>query len=174
MITCSVATAKALLKFASSDKNQPHIYGIGITENGLAATDGFACVEFVLRHDDYYKREKFIGRTVDRKLFETSAKLCAVTKTWLTIKQEHLLPEQQQLFPNLFSVAPPKQEMIPGTELMTANCIKIVPEYLALLHLVSTACETTHVELSSVKSNTPLRFDVDGPQQSAIVLISHL
>lgn len=171
MITCSVATAKALLKFASSDKAQPHIFGIGITANGLGATDGFASVEFTLPCGPNDPKE--VGRTIDRKMFETSAKLCAVTKTWLQFTGNYLIPDQQRMFPDFQSVMPDKQQMFPGEELMTSREIKIVPEYLALLYLVTTACETSHVTLSSVKSDSPMRFDVQGPTQSAIVLISH-
>lgn len=171
MLTCSVPTAKALLKFASSDKNQPHIYGIGITENGLGATDGFAAVEFTLPGTIPAWN---IGRTIDRKLFETSTKLCAVTKSMLVIGEKDLLPEQKA-FPNLGAVTPmaSRQQLLPGTDVFSGE-LRLVPEYLALLSLVAAACETDSVSLTNIKVGSPLRFDVTGPGQRAIVLINHL
>jgi hypothetical protein len=171
-LSLSVATAKALLKFASSDKNQPHIYGIGITENGLGATDGFAAVEFHMIGARAFKH--LAGRTIDRKLFETSTKLCAVTKSMLTISEKDLLPEQKA-FPNLGAVTPmaSRQQLLPGTDVFSGE-LRLVPEYLALLALVSAACETDSVSLTNIKIGSPLRFDVTGPGQHAIVLINHL
>lgn len=171
-LSCSVPTAKSLLKFASSDKNQPHIYGIGITPNGLGATDGFAAVEFFLPNADNFKH--LAGRTIDRKLFETSTKLCAVTKSMLTIGEKDLLPEQKA-FPNLGAVTPSanRQQLLPGTDVFTGK-LRLVPEYLGLLSLVSAACETDHVTIGNIKIGSPLRFDVRGDKQSAIVLVNHL
>jgi hypothetical protein len=168
----SVATAKALLKFASSDKNQPNIYGIGITANGLGATDGFSCVEFYLPVPEYMKAH--VGRTIDRKTFETSTKLCAVTKTNLVVSETHLLPEQKS-FPNLSAVTPSvsRQPLLPGTDVFTGE-LRLVPEYLGLLSLVATACETDHVTIGNIKVGSPVRFDVRGEKQSAIVLVNHL
>ena len=172
MLTLSVATAKSLLKFASSDKNQPHIYGIGITENGLAATDGFSCVEFFLPGAESMKHQA--GRTIDRKLFETSMKLCAVTKSAMVVSEKDLLPEQKS-FPDLSAVTPSvsRQPLLPGNDVFTGE-LRLVPEYLALLSLVSAACETGHVTLGHIKVGSPVRFDVVGPGQRAIVLINHL
>ncbi len=172
MLTLSVATAKALLKFASSDKNQPNIYGIGITPNGLAATDGFSCVEFFLPGADPLRH--LAGRTIDRKLFETSMKLCAVTKTSMVVNEKDLLPEQKS-FPDLSAVTPSvsRQPLLPGTDVFTGE-LRLVPEYLALLSLVAVACETDHVTLGHIKVGSPVRFDVRGEKQSAIILVNHL
>jgi hypothetical protein len=172
MLTLSVATAKALLKFASSDKNQPNIYGIGVTENGLGATDGFSCVEFFLPGAEVMKHQA--GRTIDRKLFETSMKLCAVTKTAMVVNEKDLLPEQKS-FPSLSAVTPAadRQPLLPGTNVFTGE-LRLVPEYLALLSLVAVACETDHVTIGNIKVGSPMRFDVRGEKQSAIVLVNHL
>ncbi len=172
MINCSVNTAKALLKFASSDKNQPHIFGIGITENGLGATDGFAAVEFFLPANDFLSVHA--GRTIERKLFETSMKLCAVTKTSLIISGKDLLPEQK-VFPNLSAVTPgnDRQPLLPGATVFSGE-LRLVPEYLALLSLVSLACETDHVTLGNIKMGSPVRFDVVGKVLRAIVLVNYL
>jgi len=168
MIRLSVPTAKALLKFASSDKHQPNLYGIGITSQGLATTDGFAAVQFSLPCPI---PPELAGRTVDRKYFETSTKIAAVTKSELVINTENLIDEQLA-FPRVSAITPKqRQPSLPGVELVD-GLIRINPQYLALLDLVAVACETQHVVLSSVQSDGPLRFDVTGDKQSAIVIIS--
>ena len=171
-IYISVPTAKALLKFASNDKHQPHIFGIGITNNGLAATDGFAAVEFILSVKPI---EDLVGRTIDRKYFETSTKIAAITKVPLTINTVNTgnLVESQLSFPNVSALAihAVRQPDLPGTELVT-DSIRVNPQYLTLLDLVAVACEVETVELISVKSDGPLRFKVTGPTQSANVVIS--
>lgn len=174
MISLSVATAKALIKFASNDKTRPNIQGIGIIDNGLAATDGFCAVEFYLPTKD----PELVGRVIDRKMFETSMKLAAVTKTYMVVNKSSLL-EEQLVFPSLSAITPSDDFPL----LMSANdvctrymsdAIKVSAGYLSLLGLVAVACETEVVSLSSVKSGQPLRFDVTGDKQSAIVLINHL
>lgn len=179
MITLSVATAKALLKFASSDKTRPNLYGIGITATGLSATDGFAAVEFVFPAEVLYMyQNKYIGRVIDRKIFETSMKLAAVTKSPMVVSPEHLL-EQQMSFPQLSAITP--TDNFPDLFSATQASARYVDEpvsmaagYLGLLPLVAVACETDVVSLSSVKNDAPLRFDVTGATQSAIVIINRL
>lgn len=174
MISLSVATAKALIKFASSDKTRPNIYGIGIIkENCLAATDGFAAVEFSLPTKDL----ELVGRIIDRKMFETSMKLAAVTKTYMAVNKSCLL-EEQLVFPNISAIVPGNDfSMFAANQTdyryMDAS-VRIDPQYLTLINLVAVACETETVSLSSVKVGQPLRFDVTGDKQSAIVVINHL
>lgn len=179
MISLTVATAKALIKFASSDKTRPNLYGIGITSRGLAATDGFAALEFVYPPEVLHMyQNKYIGRVIDRKLFETSMKLAAVTKSPMTVSPEHFI-EEQLVFPSLSPITPTDEFPL----LMAAtdpsaryidHPVTVVADYFGLLPLVATACESDCVSLSSVKSDSPLRFDVTGATQSAIVIINRL
>jgi hypothetical protein len=179
MIQLSVNTAKCLLKFASSDKTRPNIFGIGITkENCLAATDGFAAVEFTLPTKD----PEFVGRVIDRKMFETSMKLAAVTKTYMAVNKSCLL-EEQLVFPDITSIVPVNDFSLfslvdSSTHYVNQRycneSIRLDPQYLTLINLVAVACETETVSLSSVKVGQPLRFDVQGEKQSAIVVINHL
>jgi hypothetical protein len=157
----SINTAKALLKFASLDKMRPDVYGIGITAQGLAATDGFAAVSFLLGHANH----AFVGQVLDRKLFETNVKLAAVTKSSLRLNCFTVVNGVK--FPDIFSVIPDiESDFTPG------NVVDINPGYLALLQLVSLACETNRVSLRPVKCGAPLRFDVQEESQSAIVIIN--
>lgn len=179
MISLSVATAKALLKFASSDKTRPNIYGIGITPTGLSATDGFAAVEFVFPEEVLkVYQNKYSGRIIDRKLFETSMKLAAVTKSWMTVAPDHLL-EEQLTFPNVSDITPANN----FPNLFSANDVsvryvdepvRLAAGYLGVLPLVALACETDTVSISSIKVGEPVRIDVTGEKQSAIVIINHL
>jgi len=175
MLQLSVPTAKALIKFASSDKKQPRFYGIGITANGLAATDGFAVVEFTLPLSKDVPLLR--GRVVNRTIFETSMKLAAVTKSYMVVKPEHLL-EEQLVFPDLAAVMPdndfPSLLSSEPSARYVDEPVRLAPQYLALLPLVAQACDTETVLLSSVKTTEALRFDIVGPTQSAIVLINHL
>lgn len=160
--TFSVATGKALLKFASSDKSRPNLYGIGVTQQGLAATDGFAAVEFHLGHDNI----GLVGTVLDRKVFEVSVKLAAVTKSEL-ILGDCVKKSQAGLFPDM------RFFMTSNSKGFEDCSIKLNPGYLALLDLVAVACETDSVSLACVKYGEPLRFIVQGTKQSATVVINH-
>lgn len=45
-VNVSVNVVKALLQFASKDQSRPSIYGIGINQGNLCATDGVAAIRF--------------------------------------------------------------------------------------------------------------------------------
>ncbi len=169
MITLTIATAKALLKFASTDKARPSLASVGISQGGLAATDGFAAVQFYIDIDPY------TATTYDRMYFprayvETALKV-AVARKEATLKLDH---ENHSLGGiRLHRQFPPLPEIIPlAGAISTIDHLNINAVYLALLPLVTNACETEHCSLTVANIDQPVRFDIKGRSISAVVIIS--
>ncbi len=171
MITLTIATAKALLKFASTDKTRPSLNAIGISQGGLAATDGFAACQFYLDIPldiaQQYDRHWF-----PRDLVETALKVAQAYKS-LSMVLVDPANQSRDSIAGRTTLFPPLPEIIPlAGAVSVIDAIRIPAQYLALLPLVTKACETEHASLTVANIDQPVRFDIKGRLVSAVVIIS--
>jgi|SRR5690606_19341156 len=162
MITLTPDTCKALLKFGSKDKSRPHIYGIGVHQGSLGATDGHAAVTFYvpLKPDTAADLE---GRVFPRPYVEQQLRLATALKTDVSL-------EPIQVFDGPF----PPVALITPAATPGATLTRLDPQYLALLPLVAKACQAPVVSLSAGHDDGPVRFDFRGRQISATVVMVQL
>jgi hypothetical protein len=68
---------------------------------------------------------------------------------------------------------PPLPEIIPAAgNVSIIDSLRFDPQYLALLPLVTKACETDHITLTVANRDQPVRFDIKGRAISAVAIIS--
>ncbi len=169
MITLTTSVAKALLKFASTDKTRPSLASIGISQGGLAATDGFAACQFYLDVDPY-EALTFDRHWFPRHLVETALKVAVARKNGTFTLDPNSESTTGHGRTELF---PPLPEIIPlAGAISTIDHLNINAAYLALLPLVTKACETEHCSLTVANIDQPVRFDIKGRNVSAVVIIS--
>lgn len=159
MITLTPDTCKALLKFASKDKSRPNMYGIGVHQGSLAATDGHCAVTFYvpLEPDTAASLE---GRIFPRPYVEQQLRLATALKTDVSLEPIQVFDGP---FPPISQILPPAA---PGDPLL-----RLDPQYLALLPLVAKACQALITCLSGGSDGGPVRFDFQGQQISACVIM---
>ncbi len=170
MITIPLPVAKAILKFASSDKTRPSINSIGISQGGLAATDGAAACQF------YLDIEPVTASTFDRHWFPRS-----LVETALKVAKAHKSPfltldpanDSRDSIAGRTALFLPLPDIMPlAGAVSVIDAIRIPAQYLALLPLVTKACETEHTSLTVANIDQPVRFDVKGRLVSAVVIIN--
>jgi hypothetical protein len=156
-VELSLAVAKALLAFASTDKTRPHL-GVGIDGEAIGSTDGHAAVMFDAGWTavDSAKPSNHSGRVWSRVHVETAVKVARAHKqATVALNYADLLPD---------GVFPPLSRVMPEPGIDASKPIGFDPALVGQLEPVCKACECKGAKLTTLGAPLdPLGFTVEGP-----------
>lgn len=138
----SQAVCKALIAFSSKDKTRANIYGVGINQGNICATDGHAGVRFQKHtgtHEPYQADRVFPLDYVNQQLKIAAVRGDAVELDWNNLNA--------QMFPPLHAVESKNRKI----HMPAATPVGFNAELLGRMFLVQVACSPTQARKSSAK-----------------------
>lgn len=134
-VELSPAVAKALLAFSCHDSSRTSMWGVGVTDSALCATDGHASVKF----NNSAVGGDFNGKLWARDYVEQQVRVASATKCNVV----HLFLDNTRSvsFPDVNSCIPDAPFIYPSSA-MTRHP-QLSASYLGLLEIVAKACTQT-------------------------------